>query len=290
MLSTSRLVTLSGIGGVGKTTLAAQTAAGLQLQFADGVWWVELAELRDGALLTEVIASTLGVRDQVGRELSDVLVDYLAQRQALLVFDNCEHLIDDVAKLADVLLRTCRHLKILATSREVLDIEGEAVLRVAPLPCPTFDGEPTIGALSDNEAVQLFVQRARAAVPGFQLDDHNTTAIARICARVDGLPLAIELAAARMRAMSAEQIAEELSGRYELLTRAGAVPTAASKASLRAWDGAMTCAPNPSNGSGADCRCSPRISSCPLRAISAPTTCPAANSWTWCARWSTSPS
>ncbi|MGV7256657.1 protein kinase domain-containing protein [Mycobacterium kansasii] len=219
LLSTSRLVTLSGIGGVGKTTLAAQTAAGLQLQFADGVWWVELAELRDGALLTEVIASTLGVRDQVGRELSDVLVDYLAQRQALLVFDNCEHLIDDVAKLADVLLRTCRHLKILATSREVLDIEGEAVLRVAPLPCPTFDGEPTIGALSDNEAVQLFVQRARAAVPGFQLDDHNTTAIARICARVDGLPLAIELAAARMRAMSAEQIAEELSGRYELLTR-----------------------------------------------------------------------
>ncbi|BCI92317.1 hypothetical protein NIIDMKKI_75230 [Mycobacterium kansasii] len=125
LLSTSRLVTLSGIGGVGKTTLAAQTAAGLQLQFADGVWWVELAELRDGALLTEVIASTLGVRDQVGRELSDVLVDYLAQRQALLVFDNCEHLIDDVAKLADVLLRTCRHLKILATSREVLDIEGK---------------------------------------------------------------------------------------------------------------------------------------------------------------------
>ena len=226
LLSASRLVTLIGIGGVGKTTLAAHAAAELRPQFSDGVWWVELAELREGALLTEVVAAALGVRDQMGRALSDVLVDFLAQRQTLLVLDNCEHLIDDVAKLAELLLRDCPQLQILATSREVLDIEGEAVLRLAPLSCPALDDDPTLRTLAGYEAVQLFVQRARAAVPGFELDAHNATAIARCCARLEGLPLAIELAAARMRAMSAEQIAERALRPLRLaLPRAAAAPS-----------------------------------------------------------------
>ncbi|MCV6986023.1 protein kinase [Mycobacterium shinjukuense] len=214
----SRLVTLTGVGGVGKTTLAAHSAAKLHQQFTDGVWWVGLSELSEGTLLTEVVAAALGVREQLGRAPIEALVDFLAQRQALVVLDDCEHLIADVASLAEALLRDCPQLRILATSREVLDIEGEAVLRLDPLSCPAVDDDPPLRTLAGYESVQLFVQRARAVAPGFELDDHNATSIARICARLEGLPLAIELAAARMRAMSAKQIAEELSDRYTLLT------------------------------------------------------------------------
>ncbi|WP_186243533.1 BTAD domain-containing putative transcriptional regulator [Mycobacterium simulans] len=218
LLSVSRLVTVTGVGGVGKTTLAAHTAAKLRQQFTDGAWWVDLAELREGALLTEVVAAALGVRDQLGRALTEVLVDFLGQRQSLVVLDNCEHLIDDVANLAETLLRDCPQLQMLATSREVLDIGGEAVLRLDPLSCPTLGEDPTLGSVAGYAAVQLFVQRARAVVPGFELDVHNATAIARSCARLDGLPLAIELAAARTRVMSAEQIAEELADRFGFLS------------------------------------------------------------------------
>jgi predicted ATPase len=237
LLSTSRLVTLVGMGGVGKTTLACHTAARLRPQFGDGAWWVELAELRQGGLLTELVAAELGVRDQMGRALADVLADFLAPRHTLLVLDNCEHLIDDTAKLAEALLRDCPQLQILATSREVLDIEGEAVLRLSPLSCPAVGDAPTMRTLGGYEAVQLFVQRARAAVPGFSLDDRNAAAIARCCARLDGLPLAIELAAARLRAMSADQIAEELSDRFALLSHArrGAVTRRQSLAACVEW-------------------------------------------------------
>jgi serine/threonine-protein kinase PknK len=219
-LSTSRLVTLLGMGGVGKTTLAAHAAAMLRQEFSDGLWWVELAELRDSGLLTEVVAAALGVRDQAGRSLADVLVDFLESRHALLVLDNCEHLIDDVAKFADVVLRDCPGVQILATSREVLDLGGEVVLQLPPLSCPTLADDPTVGNLGGYEAVQMFVQRARAAAPGFALDEHNASAVAGICARLEGLPLAIELAGARMRAMSSEEIAEGLSDRFALLSRA----------------------------------------------------------------------
>ncbi len=237
LLSAARLVTLIGTGGVGKTTLAAQTAARLCPQFSGGLWWVELAELRQGGLLTEVVATALGVRDQMGRALSDVLVDFLAPRHSLLVLDNCEHLVDDVAKLAEILLRDCPQLQILSTSREILDVEGEVVLRLAPLSYPALDDDPSLRTLAGYEAVQLFVQRARAAVPGFELDERNATAVARICARLDGLPLAIELAAARLRAMSAEQIADELADRFTLLSRArrGALTRRQSLAACVEW-------------------------------------------------------
>jgi serine/threonine-protein kinase PknK len=237
LLTTSRLLTLVGIGGVGKTTLAAHAAAKLRPQFTHGVWWVELAELRDGGLLTEVVAAALGVRDQRGRTLTDVLIEFLEQRHTLVVLDNCEHLVDDVATLVDTLLRHCQQLQILATSREVLDIDGEALLRLSPLSCPALEANPTLRTVGGYEAVQLFVQRARAVLPGFELDDHNATAIADICARLDGLPLAIELAAARLRAMSAEQIAEELNDRFSLLSqrRRGTLARRQSLAACVEW-------------------------------------------------------
>ncbi len=241
LLSASRLVTLIGVGGVGKTTLAARVAAELGRRFSDGVWWVELAELREGTLLTQVVAEALGVRDQMGRALREALVEFLGQRQTLVVLDNCEHLIGDVAKLAEALLWDCPRLQILATSREVIDIEGEAVLRLDPLSCPALDDDPTLRTLAGYEAVRLFVQRARAARPGFELDADNATAIARCCARVEGLPLAIELAAARMRAMSAEEIAEQLSDRFGLLThgRRGALSRRQSLAACVEWSYAL---------------------------------------------------
>ncbi len=219
LLAVSRLVTLTGVGGVGKTTLAMHAAAQLDGEYPDGVWLVELAELRDGALLTETVAAALGVRDQPGRPLSQVLFDVLDGRHALLVLDNCEHLIDDAAKFVDTVLHRCAWLHVLATSREVLDLATETVLAVSPLAVPDPDTDPTLGALAAYPGVALFLQRAGAAIPGFTLDNHNAAAVARICTRLEGLPLAIELAAARMRAMSAEQIADGLTDRCALLTR-----------------------------------------------------------------------
>ncbi|WP_433526245.1 ATP-binding protein [Nocardia pseudovaccinii] len=219
LLSTSRLITFTGVGGVGKTRLALRAASQARRDFADGVWLVELAEVSDAALLVDVVAATLGLRDAAPGPLRDVLVKFLGAREILLVLDNCEHMVEAVAKLTEALLRTCPELRILATSREALNIAGEAVLRVAPLTVPDQDREPALTRLPRFDAVTLFADRAAAAVPGFELDEHNKAAVTRICARLDGLPLAIELAAARMRAMSPEQILQRLDDRYALLTR-----------------------------------------------------------------------
>ncbi|MDV7086718.1 protein kinase domain-containing protein [Rhodococcus opacus] len=219
LLAGSRLVTLTGIGGVGKTRLAMRVAASVQREYADGVRLVELGELRDGSSLVDAVASAVGVRDHSARLLLEVLVEHLAARELLLVLDNCEHLVDAAAKLAETLLRVCPGLQILATSREPLGIAGEAALRVPPLTVPDPERQPSLRGLPKYDAVTLFVERAAAAVPGFALTEENSATVAGICHRLDGLPLPIELAAARLRAMSPEQILGRLTDRYTLLTR-----------------------------------------------------------------------
>jgi predicted ATPase len=216
LLSASRLVTVTGIGGVGKTRLALRAAAETHQDFRDGTWMIELGELRDPSLITEVVASGLGLRDEPGRSLRDVLVEFLRPRRLLLILDNCEQVVDEAAKLAEVLLRACPELRILATARERLGIGGEAVQPLLPLGVPE-EVEPTLGGVPGYDSVALFADRAAAALPGFQLTEDNRATVARICSRVDGLPLAIELAAARLRAMSSEQILARLDGRYTLL-------------------------------------------------------------------------
>ena len=222
LLSSTRLVTLTGIGGVGKTRLALRVAAGVRREFTDGMWLIELADVSDPSLLLEVIAATLSLRDEPTRPLQEVVVDYLDARESLLVLDNCEQLVDAVAELVETWLRACPRLRILITSREPLDIAGEAVLRLSPLtvPDPDPDSVPSLRALPRYDAVTLFTDRATAVVPGFELTEDNKATIARICTRLDGLPLAIELAAARMRTMSPDQILQRLDDRYTLLTRA----------------------------------------------------------------------
>ncbi|TQC42659.1 protein kinase [Rhodococcus sp. WS4] len=217
LMSASRLLTLTGIGGVGKTRLALRAAAKTQRDFADGVRLVELGELRDDSLLVGVLASSLGLRDRSARPVHEVLTEFLASREVLLVLDNCEQMVDAVAILSEALLRVCPRLKILATSREPLGIGGEAVMVIHPLAVP--DSDQLEKEFARNDAITLFVERGAAAVPGFALTDDNKVTIARICQRLDGLPLPIELAAARLRAMTPQQIWQRLTDRYALLTR-----------------------------------------------------------------------
>ncbi|RYE39851.1 MAG: protein kinase [Hyphomicrobiales bacterium] len=217
-MTLSRLVTLTGVGGVGKTRLALRVAADSVRTFDDGVWLVELGELRDGGFLAEAIASTVGLLDGLARPPLTQLTDYFAERKLLVVLDNCEHLVDPVAKIAETLLRACPKLQILATSREPLGIAGEAAMRVPPLATPDTDRTPSMRGIPGYDAVTLFAERAEAAVPDFEVTDANRVAVTRICQRLDGLPLPIELAAARMRAMSAQQILDRLNDRYRLLT------------------------------------------------------------------------
>ncbi|MFE3054128.1 protein kinase [Nocardia sp. NPDC059239] len=216
-LSTSRLVTLTGIGGVGKTRLAVRVAATVQRDFPDGVAFVELGDLRDASLLAGVVAGALGLGDRAARPVDEALVDFLAPRKLLLVLDNCEQLVDRVATLAESLLRRCAGLRILATSREPIGLGGEAVLPIPPLSIP--DPDQLSSGLPRNDAMTLFAERGRAAVAGFELTEDNKVTVARICQRLDGLPLPIELATARLRAMSPEQILQRLTDRFALLTR-----------------------------------------------------------------------
>ncbi|PQP18356.1 protein kinase domain-containing protein [Rhodococcus opacus] len=217
LLSTSRLVTLTGIGGVGKTRLALRAAAKAKRNFSDGVTLVELAELLDDSLLAGLVVAALGLRDQSARPSHEVLVEFLAPREVLLVLDNCEQVVAAAAKLAEILLRACPRLRILATSREPLGIGGETAVLIPPLPVPDPDHLPK--GLPRNDAVTLFAERGAAVVPGFELTEENKVTIARICQRLDGLPLPIELAAARLRAMTPDQILQRLTDRYLLLTR-----------------------------------------------------------------------
>ena len=221
LLAGSRLVTLTGVGGVGKTRLALRAAAGLRRAFRDGVWLVRLDQVQDEALVAQAVAGTLGLQDRAGYAPGAALAEYLAGRQLLLVLDNCEHLVDAAAKLADLLLRAAAGLRVLATSRESLTVTGETVLAVPPLPVPEAGRPLTAAELARFPAVGLFAERAAQVVPGFAVTEANAAAVAGICRRLEGLPLAIELAAARLPVLSAEQIDERLGDRLGLLTRGG---------------------------------------------------------------------
>jgi predicted ATPase/DNA-binding CsgD family transcriptional regulator len=218
LLAGSRLVTLVGMGGVGKTRLALQVAAGVRRGFAGGVWLVELDQLRDESLIAHAVARAFGLREQPGLAPDVMLSEYLAERRLLLVLDNCEHLINGVAKLVETLLRDTVELRILATSREPLHVEGETVYPVAPLTVPDPRRPMGLQQLVGYEAVALFAERATVAVAGFELNEAHHVAVAEICSRLDGLPLAIELAVARLRVLTPEQIRDRLSDRG-LLTR-----------------------------------------------------------------------
>src|SRR5215213_9085784 len=216
-LAMTRILTLTGAGGCGKTRLALEVARQLVGAYADGVWLVELAPLSEGALVAQSVAAALGVQEQLDRSLTDALVDNLRAKRVLLVLDNCEHLVDAVASFADTLLNSCPHLRVLATSRESLNVEGELNWLVPSLSVPSLGQSPRVGELAGYESVRLFMERARLRNPAFSLTSENAHAVARICERLDGIPLAIELAAARV-GLSVEQIATRLDDSLKLLT------------------------------------------------------------------------
>jgi predicted ATPase/DNA-binding SARP family transcriptional activator len=227
LLATTRLLTLTGPGGCGKTRLALHAATQVLHEFLDGVWLVELAPLADPALVAQTVVSVLGARtapsamnalEDARRPALTLLKEYLRQKKLLLILDNCEHLTDECARLVETLLRACPNLRILATSRETLGAAGETAWRVPSLSLPDLKGELLPAVLAQYEAIRLFVDRATAALPSFQVTEKNAPALARVCHQLDGIPLAIELAAVRVKALPVEQLAARLDDQFRLLT------------------------------------------------------------------------
>jgi len=217
LLASSRLLTLTGPGGVGKTRLAMRMAAEVRRTFPDGVWFVELAALHDAQLLPHTLANALELR-QVSADPATDLAAYLEPQRLLVVLDNCEHLAHECAVLASKLLASAPGLRILATSRHVLGVEGEQILTVPPLSVPEPDQEVVVGDATNYESVTLFLDRAAAVAPGFEIVDANRAAVVELCRRLDGIPLAIELAAVWLRILSPAQILDRLEDRFRLLT------------------------------------------------------------------------
>jgi predicted ATPase/class 3 adenylate cyclase len=215
-----RIITLTGSGGTGKTRLCLQVAAAVIDSFPDGVWLLELAPITDPALVPYALANLLGLRESAAANhtIAELVSSYFHSRTALVVFDNCEHLIEACARLADLLLHSCKDLRILASSRESLGIEGEMAWHVPSLSLPDMRQLPAMEGLSQYEAVQLFVERATLVQPHFAVTKDNASTIAQICFRLDGIPLAIELAAARVNVLTLVQIARRLDDRFRLLT------------------------------------------------------------------------
>ncbi len=218
LLSSTVLLTLTGTGGSGKTRLALQVAADRLDGFPDGVWVVELAPLADPALVPRAVASAFGILEGSGRPVTEALADFLRPKSLLLILDNCEHLLEACATLADTLLRRCPSLRVLATSREGLGIAGELTYRVPSLSLPDLKHLPSLEELTQFEAVRLFVERAALGKPGFALTQRDAAHVSHVCHRLDGIPLAIELAAARVKTLSVEDIASRLHDRFRLLT------------------------------------------------------------------------
>jgi DNA-binding winged helix-turn-helix (wHTH) protein len=217
LLEEGRLVTLWGPAGVGKTRLAMQVAGNMPSENPYGVWWIDLSAVSDSKLVGQTLAATLGIRDYAGGTVTDNLVTQLHGQSLLLIFDNCEHVIDGCAALLSTLLGACPDVKILATSREPLGIAGESVLDVLPLAVPNLSALPD--EMITCDAVRLFVERAKHASPFFVLSEQNAGAVAQICRSLDGLPLAVELAAVRVKVLSPDQIASRLDDVFHVLGR-----------------------------------------------------------------------
>jgi predicted ATPase/DNA-binding CsgD family transcriptional regulator len=212
------MVSLVGPGGVGKTRIGLRAATDLRRGFADGAWFVELADIRDSTHLTDAVLAALDLRDQAGAQPMQIVVAHLHDKELLLVIDNCEHLVGPAAHLVTEVLRGAPNIRVITTSREPLQVSGEQVIPVSPLELPPEHGEESLSQLRQNDAVTLFTERAAAASGGFELTTSNQAAVVALCRRLDGLPLAIELAAVRTRVLSAEQILERLGDRFALLT------------------------------------------------------------------------
>ena len=238
LLADNRLLTITGAGGVGKSRLALALAEQVQAQFSGGVLLVELASLSEPGLVWQAVAVTLGVREQTGQELADSVLNHLQDQELLLVLDNCEHLIGAVAQLCNKLLRGCPSLKVLATSREPLDTGGEMIWALAPLLTPRLTGGAAdVGELSQYHAVQLFVERSQQVLPTFGLTEDNADTVRTICYRLDGIPLAIELAAALTAALGVAEINRRLDERFALLSggRRGANPQQQTLRASMSW-------------------------------------------------------
>jgi predicted ATPase/class 3 adenylate cyclase len=215
-LENARLVTLTGVGGVGKTRLAIQVAGEIEPRFGDGAWFIDLASVRASDAVAEMVAMTFALAARPGSTLTETLVEFLRTKRLLLVLDNCEHVLDVAAELARTLVRGCPTLAVLTTSREALGVEGEQVVQVPSLSAPNADAD--LDAVARSDAVGLFADRALAVKPGFEITAANATAIATVCQRLDGIPLALELAAARAAILSPEELASRLDQRLRVLT------------------------------------------------------------------------
>lgn len=237
LLQRTRILTLTGAGGCGKTRLALEVGEAALAELPDGVWLAELASLADSALVAPALLEVLGLRAEPGRPTLDTLTDYLRPRNLLLILDNCEHLLDTCAEVCEALVRACPSVRILCTSREGLGIEGEQAYRVPSLRLPSRNEPATVASVSTCEAVRLFVDRATLQRPEFRITAENAADLAAICLRLDGIPLALELAAARVRSMSVEEICQRLDQRFKLLTggRRTALPRQRTLQSLIDW-------------------------------------------------------
>ena len=223
-LSRSRLLTLTGPGGTGKTRLALAAAEAAHASYAHGVCWVELAPIDDPGVVALAVAGRLGAREDPGQDVTDTIAEHVGDRSMLIVLDNCEHLAEPAAELAHRVLGACPALSILATSREMLGVDGERQLAVPPLALPQDDITPAASMLAEFDAVRFFEQRAQLVLPSFRIADDNAATVHHVCRRLDGLPLAIELAAARLRTLSVGQLAERLDDIFAVLV--GGVRTA----------------------------------------------------------------
>jgi len=218
LLSDTHMLTLIGPGGTGKTRLSIRAARDMMNEYPDGVWLIDLAPVLDPTLVPRTTAITIGLREEPQRPVIDMLCDYLSTKKMMIILDNCEHLVDACANMSEQILRTAVDVRILASSREALGVAGEVTYRVPSLGLPDKDHLPSLDSMNQFEAVKLFIDRATSALPSFVVTNENAPSLAQICHRLDGIPLAIELAAAKVRVLSLEQIARRLDDRFRLLT------------------------------------------------------------------------